>query len=165
MNRKKLIILCGLPASGKSSWADRYNKSHQNACWVSRDIIRYTFLKETDAYFAKEERVYKHFIYVIAYSLNHYDIVIADATHLNRWSRFKLIDSINSYIREHKLNIKYDLVGINFLTSLETCIERNSNRVGRENVPTHVIENMYKKFEPISNKIDKNFKLIINFEE
>lgn len=165
MNRKKLIILCGLPASGKSSWADRYNKSRKNAYWVSRDIVRYSLLKEDDVYFAKEERVYKHFICSIVFALNHYDVVIADATHLNRWSRFKLINSVNSRIKEYNWNIKYDLVGINFLTSLKTCIERNSKRTGRENVPVHVIENMNKKFEPISNKIDKNFKLIINFEE
>lgn len=163
MKNKKLIILCGIPASGKSTWAESYQKTRSNVKWVSRDKIRYAMLDANDKYFAKEEYVYRKFIDTIVFGLYKYDVVIADATHLNKWSRKKLIDSVNATIKYFEYNIKYDLIGINFNVSLEECLERNSKREGKEKVPEHAIKNMYKKFSPISSETDKNFKVIIDF--
>lgn len=160
MKNKKLIVLCGIPASGKSTWAKRYKETHYNSIWVSRDNIRYSLLEKNDDYFAKEEDVYRKFCQAIIDGLITFDIIIADATHLNKWSRRKLIDSINLI---SNYNIEYDLIGINFNISIDECLERNEKRAGRERVPEHVIKNMNKKFEPISLKTDKDFKLIINF--
>ena len=40
MQELKLVILRGLPASGKSSWADEYIKEHPNFVKVEKDQIR-----------------------------------------------------------------------------------------------------------------------------
>ena len=71
---------------------------------------------------------------------NNVENIYIDATHLNKKSREKVLN---------KLNLMYaDLIAVNFIIPIETCIERNSKRTGRALVPKDVIESMYKSFQP-----------------
>lgn len=40
MNRPTLIILCGSPGSGKTTYAEKYLSEHANTVYLSSDQIR-----------------------------------------------------------------------------------------------------------------------------
>ena len=140
----RLYILCGLPASGKSTFAWNFTKSN-DIRYVSRDEIRFSMVKENEEYFSHEKEVFKKFVGTIAQILiNGFD-VIADATHLNRISRDKLIRAIDQY------TIEYTITYIVLETSLETCMKRNTLREGRARVPDSVMKSMAENWEDITN--------------
>lgn len=57
---KKIYLLCGIPGSGKSTWAK--NHLDDNSIWISRDLIRFSMVSEEEEYFSKEKEVFKEFI-------------------------------------------------------------------------------------------------------
>ena len=136
MNCKILYLLCGLPGSGKTTWA-KANKTPFDA-YVSRDEIRFKLLREGDSYFQNENEVFDTFVKKIAEGLNCPGVVFADATHLSEKSRNKLLD---------KLRLDdVDIIPINFYISLDTCCKRNDQRTGRARVPIERLSRM--KFIP-----------------
>lgn len=167
---RNLIIMCGVPASGKSYFAnymvenkDKFFDKKAKVTYVSRDKVRFSIINEQDSYFAKEDEVYKEFIKQIRkgfprdrkQALNKEYYVIADATHLNRFSREKLINSIG------KNNIDY-IIAVNIITPLETCIERNSKREEKTQVPEFSLKRMYRDFSPATK--EEGFEKIIIVE-
>lgn len=148
-----LLIACGVPGAGKTTFLknaaknlkENYNLSVE---YVSRDEVRFSMLEESDDYFSKEKEVYKEFCNRIQKAIDNKDVIIADATHITRKSREKLLKSL-------------DLTGVNiscisFEPTLEWCLDRNEERTGRAYVPREVIKSMYEQFEPPSK--DENYK-------
>jgi predicted kinase len=135
----KLYILCGAPGAGKSTYA-RDLANRLNITIVSRDVVRFSMVSEDEEYFSKEKAVFKEFIRQINEHLKNNEDVIADATHLNRASRKKLIKNIT---------VKpTDVEAIFVNTPLEICLERNENRKGtRSYVPPTSIKNMFYSIE------------------
>lgn len=133
----KLYILCGIPCSGKSTWA---KGCLMDAIHISRDEIRFSILKEGEEYFSHETEVYKEFIYEIAQTLMHGYDVIADATHINHSSREKLTKAIDKYFT------KYQIVYVVFPIAVETAQERNLTRFGIKQVPPVAIQTMFDRF-------------------
>lgn len=143
----KLIIMCGIPGSGKSTWA----KAHMSPVfdeYVSRDEIRFRLVTEGEPYFSREDDVFKIFCQRIDMGLRSGATVWADATHLNMKSRLKLL-----------YNLKYKPTEIEIVwmnTDYETAIERNEKRAGtRSYVPPEVIKNMLYSMAPPEFKEDK----------
>ena len=99
-----LYMMMGLPGSGKTTFAHTYFKNQLGPppVYISRDEIRFGILEKynidtEDEYFAHEVEVYEKFCnQIILYLKKGYD-VIADATHLNNASRWKLINRISDY--------------------------------------------------------------------
>lgn len=144
----KLYLMCGIPGSGKSTFA-KNSLMNEHTIYVSRDEIRFSVVKPEEEYFSKENLVFKIFVDKINEGLsNGYD-VIADATHLNRRSRCKLLSRIKSNIT----------VAVIMRTPVEECLKRNENRKGtRSYVPREVIRRMYEQFEePTSYEKEKYF--------
>ena len=137
----KLYILCGPSGSGKSTWALDFIDKHNEVWYVSRDDIRLDLLSDGEDYFSHEKEVFKTFVGILYTILSDGKDVIADATHLNIFSRCKLIQAID--MRGYK---EYEIVYVVFNTDAETCIERNKVREGRRNVPENVIRNMCRDF-------------------
>lgn len=148
-----LLIACGVPGAGKTTFLknaaknlkENYNLSVE---YVSRDEVRFSMLEESDDYFSKEKEVYKEFCNRIQKAIDNKDVIIADATHITRKSREKLLDSL-------------DLNGVNifcisFEPTLEWCLDRNEERTGLTYVPREVIKRMYGQFEPP--REDENYK-------
>ena len=133
----KLYILCGIPSSGKSTWAKGFL---MDACYISRDDIRFSMLKTGDDYFSHETEVYKEFIYEISQALTHGYDVIANATHINESSRSKLTHAIDKFFTN------YQIVYVVFETPLKECQMRNNNRSGFAHVPPVAIQTMYNRF-------------------
>lgn len=138
--KKNLFVLCGLPGSGKSTYASKtFNTS--NDIIISRDKIRFSLLKDNDEYFSKEDEVYNKFINDINFYLSEKSNkknIIVDQTNLNLCARYRLL---------HKLNLKNvnNLIAIYFDIPLDVCIQRNNQRTGRALVPENVIRDMSKK--------------------
>lgn len=137
-----LYMLCGPSGCGKTTWAKQYAADHheEDIRYVSRDEIRYSILKEGEDYFAHEKEVFKKFAGTITQTLIDGFDVIADATHLNQFSRRKLTQAIDMSYTD------YQIIYIVFNADVETCLERNKSREGRANVPETVIRNMCRDY-------------------
>lgn len=135
----KLFIMCGVPGSGKSTWVKSHiDLSHQ--AHISRDEIRFSLLEKNDEYFSKEDEVYNTFVATINHYLEKDIDVFADATHLSKSSRRKLLNKIK-YCKDN-----VEVIWIK--ESLETCLERNNLREGLSFVPKGQIKRMFECFEP-----------------
>ena len=53
--------MTGIPGAGKSSWLEN-NFVEDRDYIISRDAIRFSMLKDSDEYFAKEDEVFKTFV-------------------------------------------------------------------------------------------------------
>lgn len=147
-----LYILIGAPGSGKSTWA-----TSLGVPVVSRDKIRFSLLNNNDKYFSKETEVFSIFIKKIGECLLSGKSVIADASHLTKGGRKKLIDRLH-YVEN------FDIIFVHFKTSLENCLKFNKQRTGLALVPSDVLTNMYNSMEtPCINEFP-NVKKIIEIE-
>lgn len=137
-----LYILCGPSGCGKTTWANDFIKlySKQDIRYVSRDEIRFSIVKENEDYFSHEKEVFKKFAGTIKQTLIDGFDVIADATHLNEFSRRKLTQAIDMSFKD------YQIIYVVFRVSVDVCIAQNANREGRANVPENIIRNMCRDF-------------------
>lgn len=143
-----LIVMIGIPGSGKSTYAKELLKLYPDWEYVSRDEVRYEHVTDQAHYFDHEKEVYKEFCNRIDMHLLNGKTVIADATHLNRASRDKLL---------YSLSVKPDkLVAIFMSTPFEVCRERNNKREGITRVPE---SNMFRMSHRLSkpNPVSENF--------
>lgn len=152
-----LYMLCGPSGCGKTTWSKKYAEDHfdEDIRYVSRDEIRFHIVKKEEDYFSHEKEVFKKFVGTIAQTLIDGFDVIADATHLNQFSRRKLTQALDMYITD------YEIIYVVFNADVETCIERNQMRAGRANVPETVIRNMCRDFRYPSLEEDERAKGII----
>lgn len=150
-----LWILCGPPGAGKSTYM-RKRGLGRNEVYVSRDEIRFSMLKNDDKYFKHEKDVFNAYTCFIQEALDNNKDVFADATHLNYYSRNKLLKSLN--LKNTTINC------IVFNTPLVTCLTRNNTRSGRERVPEDVVIKMYNSF---TNPKEDNYKynMILEIEQ
>ena len=149
----KLYILCGPSGSGKSTWATKFQEETE-VVYISRDKIRLSIIQDEEDYFSHEKEVFKQFVREIASKIENSN-VIADATHLNMFSRCKLIQALDMYTKE------YEIVYVVFHTDVDTCLARNANRSGRANVPETVIRNMCRDFRmPTKDEDDRIIDII-----
>lgn len=133
--KNKLYLMVGCPGSGKSTYAKRYLT---NAVYISRDDIRFSLVKENEEYFSKEKEVFKVFVNKINNKLRDGYDVVADATHLNPSSRFKLLANLD--LNKNKTEV----IAIFIQVPLDVCLKQNEKRKGtRSYVPKAVIKRMY----------------------
>ncbi len=150
----KLYVIMGAPGSGKSTFIK--NTLSKYAFVISRDTLRFGMVKEHEPYFSKEKEVYKEYIRQINENLAGGWDVVADATHLNRASRNKLLNCIQVP------NIEINVIWIK--TSLETCLQRNDNRAGtRAYVPPSAIIKMHNSIE--KPEFEEGIDVIYIYEE
>jgi predicted kinase len=134
-----LYVMCGVPGSGKSTWARKHLTD--NDVYVSRDDIRFSFLNEGDDYFSKEDMVWDTFVKSINEALEMGYNVFADATHINPGSRRKLLNAL-------KFKEDIDVRIIHVDTPVAETIARNELRKDTNRyVPISVIQRMSQQFE------------------
>lgn len=133
----KLIMMVGIPGSGKSTWI---KNNFPEIIPVSRDAIKFELLNERGGeYFDYEDEVFENFIHQIIGSLVVDEITIADATHLNKKLRAKVLNKVRQFADE------IEAVWID--TDLETAFERNDQRKGRAWVKHGIIRRMWFSME------------------
>lgn len=156
MKQKRVFLLAGPPASGKSTWV-RTNMTVGSE-WISRDNVRFAILQPGDGYFDHEDEVFDTFINYINQTLENpnIDTIYIDATHLNKRSRDKTLRRVN------KVNIA-EINCVCFSTPRTVCQKRNDLREGRAKVPAAAIDNMFQSyFYP---GINENFDHVYEVDE
>lgn len=157
-SKKQLIIMCGAPGSGKSTWVKKHFMSFLGYTKVvSRDQIRFSMLKDDEDYFTHENEVYNKFIEEIKDGLKYCDTTIADATHLNIASRTKLLRSLGKSLKGIKVK------AIVIRPSLDTCLTQNEMREGRSIVPRGQVRRMWYQFTMPT--LDEGFDEIWKYTE
>lgn len=147
--KKKLIVMMGPPASGKSTITKLIAENHNKVCVISRDTIRFALLQEGEDYFAHEDEVVETFYSRINEALRNsdYDIVIADQTNVTLRARSEFWAKVS-------IPSNVEVLGIWVEIPKEVAISRNKNRTGRACVPDSVIKNMYAHSRKPDSKID-----------
>lgn len=132
---KELILMMGVPGSGKSTYARNVLK--YGDIYISRDEIRYSMITDEDDYFAKENEVIKTFIQYIDEALietQYQGKVYADATHLSPKGRAQVLNQLKN---KDKVSVIYLDIPLNVI------LKRNAQREGRALVPENVVRRMY----------------------
>jgi predicted kinase len=128
----KLLILIGIPGSGKSTWSKDYVKYNDNWVRVNRDDFR-DMLKTSQVCENKiEDMITKLVNETISSALMRKLNVIVDNTHVK-------VKYINSIVEEFKYSCDIDYRV--FDVSIDKAIERDSNR--EKKVGSDVIKRMY----------------------
>ena len=157
---KKLLVLQGLPASGKSTYAVKWiNEDPEHRLRINQDSIRTMFGKywlEDKEQLKKRESITSNItMELLKQSMfNQFDIVL-DNMNLNT----KVLGTIEDYVNYFNMKfadlqayqIEYKL----FKEPLQTLINRDSKRdisIGAE-----VITNLYNRYYDIVNCFDNNF--------
>ena len=156
---KTLLILQGLPASGKSTYAVKWvNEDPEHRLRINQDSIRRMFgkyLLEDKLQLKKRESITSNItMELLKQSMfNQFDIVL-DNMNLNT----KVLGTIEDYVNYFNIkfadlqtyNIEYKL----FKEPLQTLIDRDSKR--DISVGANVITNLYNKYYDIVNCNNNN---------
>lgn len=162
---KKLILMIGVPGSGKSTFAKKlckHNIQYRHSCEIiSRDEIRFTLVQDNEEYFSHEDDVWKNFVSQAADSLKVNEVTILDATHINEASRKKIINAVKKVYWNK--DIELEAVVLN--ESIITCLDRNAERTGRAFVPEKAIMNMDCQLSIPSAKEGFNKIILVSWNE
>lgn len=141
---KKLILMCGIPASGKSTTAETLSTHLSNAPIVSMDDIR-VCLFGTRKCQEQGDIVYNLAVNRVIRLFRDCDIVIFDATNRSKKTRKQVIQDIQACV-------DCDVYCIFMNTPLDIALDRNSNRDESIQVPPAVIHRMYNTLQPPTNE-------------
>lgn len=140
---KKLILMCGIPASGKSTTAKTLSAYMDNAPIVSMDDIR-EMLFGTRKCQQQGDMVYNLAVNRVIRLFRECDIVIFDATNRSAKARKQVIQDIQTCFDCYVYCIFMN-------TPLDVALDRNSNRDESIQVPPAVIHRMYNTLQPPTN--------------
>lgn len=131
----ELIMLVGLPASGKSTWAKEYSETHPDYIVHSSDKLREEMYGDNydDA---DNSKVFEELHRRILEDLKMHS-VIYDATNLVKKRRVHFLKGVPKHVYK---------TCIMFLKTYEKCLKDNSKR--ENSVPDEVITRMRKVFSP-----------------
>lgn len=135
MNRPSLILLCGIPGSGKTTYAKNYIEQNSNTLHLSSDAIRKELYGDENIQ-GNPAEVFGLMQKRAVEALNNGCKVIYDATNITRKDRSSIIGICPKFT-----NVECHIIW----APIEVCIERDSKRertVGKE-----VIDKMLKRFQ------------------
>lgn len=135
MTRPVLILLCGIPGSGKTTWAKNYISKNPDFVHLSSDAIRAELYGDENIQ-GNPVEVFTLMQKKAVESLNAGYNVVYDATSMTRKDRASIISMCPKFT-----HIQCNIIW----APIETCIERDSTRertVGKE-----VIDRMLKRFQ------------------
>lgn len=155
-----LIVMVGVPGSGKDYQIENsellYADGEVKREVVSRDLVRYEIVKESEEYFSHEKDVFEQYILQISNALKKNRVVIANATQANYGSRKKLLHAI-----DEKFGRDYNIVMYCIICDYETADRRNKQREGRAVVPEKAMMEMFNNFTVPNLKEDNRIEKII----
>ncbi|MBP3707124.1 MAG: ATP-binding protein [Clostridia bacterium] len=121
MRKQKLILLVGLPASGKSVYAKEYLRTHDNTVVVSTDRI-HSDIKELGIQIKSAEDIFREIKHRVRKSLLFGKNVIVNATNLK-------IEYRESFIKmARKVNKDISIEAHVIVADFDDCVERDAKR-------------------------------------
>jgi predicted kinase len=149
----QLIILCGVPGAGKSTWVKKEQMSGKAIAVVSSDAIRlelfYSLIEANQgsgsAAREKHALVFKIFYKRIIEALQSGQTVVADATNLRAKDRKKLKQLADQENSSTKLVV---------FENTERAKINNINRDFDQQVPEPVMEKMINRFQSSINNLE-----------
>lgn len=152
---KEVIVLVGLPASGKSSYTKGFKSVTNKTFVISRDrIVMAQFPEESynEAWKACDQGEVNSKLDMSFKEAKKEDLVIIDMTHMSKKSRRKSLSHFDS---------SYKKKAVVFLTDLETNMLRNNQRCGKV-IDKEVIDKMIRSFYPPTLEEFDEIEYIIN---
>ena len=135
MSKNILIVMCGLPASGKSTYSQWLEESgvFKRVC---PDLIRKAFYGDENIQ-GDGKRVFETAYHDIKEYACLGENVVFDATNINAKRRKELVEEMRPY---------FDIIICKwFSTPIDICVQRNMAR--ERQVPQEVIKRMWWNFE------------------
>lgn len=139
---KKIILLKGLPGSGKTTWAKKYIAEHANTKRVNKDELREML---DSSVWSKENEAFVLDIRDLIVSMamiQGYNVIIDDTNFASEHE-----ESVREDVEFHNKNTlkeRYEVQTAYIVIPLEECIARNAKRA--KPVPESVIREMHKKY-------------------
>lgn len=137
MNRPSLILLCGIPGVGKTTYAEKYISEYPNTVHLSSDKIR-AELWGNESTQGDNNEVFSLMQSRAIEALNNGQNVVYDATNVTRKDRACIISMCPKFAK-----IEAHVI----FAPIETCIERDAVR--ERTVGKAVIDKMLKRFQPV----------------
>lgn len=135
MNRPTLILLVGIPGSGKTTYAQKYIENNPGTVYLSSDKIRKELWGDESVQGDNNEVFYRMQTRAVN-ALNLGNDVIYDATNVTRKDRAGIIAACPKFAK-----IECHIIW----SPIETCIERDAAR--KRTVGKEVIDRMLKRFQ------------------
>jgi predicted kinase len=137
--RRRAIILCGCPTSGKSTWV----KNNPGYTVISSDNIieKYAKLKNStynDVFEDYVETAIQLMLGEMRAAIKQGDNIICDQTHLTPKVRKRKLGMIPDY---------YEKIAVYFELSMEEVLKRNKNSDRTKIIPHGVLESMHKSYK------------------
>lgn len=152
---KELIILAGLPGSGKSTYVKEHYKG-ENVFIIDSDETRRQMF---GSYLIFPKNMYEIYDEMIKEGNEIYDkhddlILIMDSTFLDNYRRNHYLDNLKKF--DKYTIIMFHTNDINF------NLKNNKNRIKEKWVPEDVIFNMIKQYEPLDEYTRRRFDEVID---
>lgn len=135
MKKPLLIIMCGLPASGKNTWIKKHSKTYTvvELDWIRKEIFGHQFHINAEPFIIGMAKSFARML------LSQGKNVIINATNLTHQIRMDWIRIGNEYNANTTIVWKDE--------TLTTSLSRNAERID-DKVPETAILSMFKTFEP-----------------
>ncbi len=138
-NKPVLVILVGLPRSGKSSYAKQYQAEHPNTVIHSSDAIR------TEIYGSRSDNSDNVHVFDVLHGRIFRDLkagmnVVFDACNISSKRRLWMLRQLTC--RNIETTVEFHFIA----TPFEQCLKNNAECPEEEKVPTFVIDRMRRNF-------------------
>jgi predicted kinase len=135
MKNKKILLLCGIPASGKSTWTNKFLRDNNNWVCISRDSYRFMMRNEPVLDPKGEKFVTELVEKAIVMAIKNKYNVIVDQTNVNLKYLNKMVEFC-----EKLADVEFKIFDI----PLKTAMERD--KIRERSVGDEVLKRMYKNY-------------------
>jgi predicted kinase len=149
---KTLIMMAGIPGSGKSTWAREYASKHPNTLIVDTDETRKSITGSYQIFPPDRHIIYDKMIQLANDWFASHDgecSVIEDSTFTDNYRRVYYMERIKGF--------DYSCLFMVKMHDYSLCYERNKMRRQEKWVPENVIADFIKNYEEPSAEVKKLF--------
>lgn len=141
---QKVILLKGLPASGKSTYAKQIVIENENAVRVNKDDLR-AMLHNSKWSRSKEKEVLKiRNELILFYLKDNKKLIIIDDTNFHEKHEFTIRSLVKEYNKDNNQNVQFEIDDTFCKIPVDECIYRDTKR--ENSVGEKVILDMYYKY-------------------